>query len=70
MRNAQIKGYDILNLTQPIDWAPISTAMDEDGYGGQISLEIHYFDRTKLERSHLAADRIIKLADASRVRIS
>jgi hypothetical protein len=39
--------------------------MDEDGYKGQIGLETHYFDGTKLERSHLAMDKIIKLADAN-----
>ena len=72
MRNAQIKGHDILDPDQPIDWAPIFSAMDEDGFGGQIGLETHYFDGTKLERSHLAMDKIIKLADAnnSRSRIS
>ena len=65
MRNAQIKGHDILDPAQPIDWAPIFAAMDEDGYKGQIGLETHYFDGTKLERSHLAMDKIIKLADAN-----
>lgn len=70
MRNAQIKGHDMLDPAQPIDWAPIFAAMDEDGYGGQIGLETHYFDGTKLERSHLAMDKIVKLADANRARAS
>ena len=65
MHNAQIKGHDILDPEQPIDWAPIFAAMDEDGYSEQIGLETHYFDGTKLERSHLAMDKILKLADAN-----
>ena len=68
MRNAQIKGHDILDPVQPIDWAPIFSAMDQDGYKGQIGLETHYFDGTKLERSHLAMDKIVKLAEANAAR--
>jgi len=65
MRNAQIKGHDILDPDQRVDWVPIFAAMDEDGFAGQIGLETHYFDGTKLERSHLAMDKIVKLADAN-----
>jgi sugar phosphate isomerase/epimerase len=67
LRNVQIKGHDILDADQPIDWTPIFAALDKDGYIGQIGLETHYFDGTKLERSHLAMDKIIKLADANRM---
>jgi sugar phosphate isomerase/epimerase len=66
MKNAQIKGHDILDPEKPIDWAPIFSAMDEDGYTGRIGLETHYFDGTKLERSHLAMDKIMKLAGTPR----
>jgi sugar phosphate isomerase/epimerase len=66
MKNAQIKGHDILDLEKPLDWAPIFAAMDEDGYTGRIGLETHYFDGTKLERSHLAMDKILKLAGTPR----
>jgi L-ribulose-5-phosphate 3-epimerase len=66
MKNAQIKGHDILDPDKPIDWAPIFAAMDKDGFEGRIGLETHYFDGTKLERSHLAMDKIIKLASAPR----
>ena len=65
MRNAQIKGHDMLDPDLPLDWAPIFAAMDADGFAGQIGLETHYFDGTKLERSHLAMDKIVKLADAN-----
>jgi sugar phosphate isomerase/epimerase len=68
MRNAQIKGHDMLDPEKPLDWAPIFVAMDEDGFQGQIGLETHYFDGTKLERSHLAMDKIVKLADANAAR--
>ncbi len=66
MKNAQIKGHDILDPDKPIDWAPIFAAMDKDGYEGRIGLETHYFDGTRLERSHLAMDKILKLASAPR----
>jgi L-ribulose-5-phosphate 3-epimerase len=67
MKNAQIKGHDILDPDNPIDWTPIFTAMDKDGYEGRIGLETHYFDGTRIERSHLAMDKILKLAGAPRV---
>jgi sugar phosphate isomerase/epimerase len=67
MKNAQIKGHDILDPDKPIDWAPIFAAMDRDGFTGQIGLETHYFDGTKLERSHLAMNKILQLASSPRV---
>ena len=67
MKNAQIKGHDVLDPDKPIDWAPIFSAMEADGYSGRIGLETHYFDGTRLERSHLAMDRIMKLAASPRV---
>lgn len=66
MKNAQIKGHDILDPDKPIDWAPIFAAMDKDGFEGKIGLETHYFDGTRIERSHLAMDKILKLATAPR----
>jgi sugar phosphate isomerase/epimerase len=66
MKNAQIKGHDILDPDKPIDWTPIFAAMDKDGFEGKIGLETHYFDGTRLERSHLAMDKILKLASAPR----
>lgn len=66
MKNAQIKGHDILDPDKPIDWTPIFAAMDKDGFEGKIGLETHYFDGTRLERSHLAMDKILKLATAPR----
>jgi sugar phosphate isomerase/epimerase len=68
MKNAQIKGHDMLDPEHPIDWAPILNAMDQDGFQGKIGLETHYFDGTKLERSHLAMDKIVRLADERGVR--
>jgi L-ribulose-5-phosphate 3-epimerase len=68
MRNAQMKRHDLLDPAQPVDWAPIFAAMDQDDYQGQIGLETHYFGGTKLERSHLAMDKIIKLAGANAAR--
>jgi sugar phosphate isomerase/epimerase len=65
MKNVQIKGHDILDPEKPIDWAPILAAMDADGYQGRLGLETHYFDGTRIERSHLAMDKIVKLAEAN-----
>jgi hypothetical protein len=39
--------------------------MDADGYQGRLGLETHYFDGTRIERSHLAMDKIVKLAEAN-----
>lgn len=66
VRNAQIKGKDMLDPEKPIDWAPIFAALDRDGFAGQIGLETHYFDGTNLERAHEAMAKIVALADAGR----
>lgn len=66
LRNAQIKGHDMLDAEHPLDWGAIFAALDRDGYQGQIGLETHYFDGTNLERAHEAMAKIVKLADASR----
>lgn len=68
MRNAQIKGHDMLDPEQPIDWAPIFAAMDQDGFQGCIGLETHYFDGTRVERAHLAMEKILELADVNAAR--
>ena len=65
MRNAQIKGHDMLDPETPIDWMPIFAAMDRDGFEGCIGLETHYFDGTKIEKSHLAMEKILRIADAN-----
>lgn len=66
IKNVQIKGKDMLDEAQPLDWAAIFAALDRDGYRGQIGLETHYFDGTNLERAHEAMAKIVKLADAER----
>ena len=66
IKNVQIKGKDLLDPQQPINWTPIFAALDVDGYSGQIGLETHYSDGTNLERAHQAMDKIVNLADASR----
>ena len=59
--NVQIKGKSILDTPQHLDWPTIIRALEQDGYGGELGLETHYFDGTNIEKSHLSMAEILKL---------
>jgi sugar phosphate isomerase/epimerase len=52
--NVQMKGHSLLDPEQKLDWAGIFSALARDGYKGQVGLETHYFDGTKIEKSHMS----------------
>ncbi len=63
--NLQTKGKSLLEPSDKIDWASIFHALERDGYQGQVGLETHYFDGTKIEKSHLSMQEMLRIAETS-----
>ena len=63
--NLQTKGKSLLEATEKIDWTSIFHALERDGYQGKIGLETHYFDGTKIEKSHLSMQEMLRIAETS-----
>jgi sugar phosphate isomerase/epimerase len=64
--NVQAKGKSLVDPQQKLDWAGIFSALERDGYKGQVGLETHYFDGTNLEKSHLSTEEMIRIAELPR----
>jgi sugar phosphate isomerase/epimerase len=62
--NVQMKGHSLLDPAQKLDWAGIFSALSRDGYNGQIGLETHYFDGTKIEKSHASMREIFRILES------
>jgi sugar phosphate isomerase/epimerase len=60
----QIKGHTLLDPAQILPWGDIMKALAADGYKGQVGLETHYFDGTKIEKSHLSVVEIFRLLES------
>jgi sugar phosphate isomerase/epimerase len=63
--NVQTKGKSLLEKDQLLDWAAIFKALDHDGYQGKVGLETHYFDGTRVEKSHLSMQEMIRIVEKS-----
>ncbi len=63
--NVQTKGKSLLEASDKIDWANIFHALERDGYQGEVGLETHYFDGTKIEKSHLSMLEMLRIAEPS-----
>lgn len=62
--NVQMKGHSLLDSAQKLDWPGIFAALSRDGYSGQIGLETHYFDGTKIEKSHASMREIFRILES------
>ena len=62
--NVQVKGHTLLDPAQILDWGGIFKALAQDGYKGEIGLETHYFDGTKIEKSHKSMMEIFRLLES------
>lgn len=62
--NVQMKGHSLLDAEKKLDWAGIFQALANDGYKGQIGLETHYFDGTKIEKSHASMKEIFRILES------
>ncbi len=64
-RNVQVKGKSLLEPDQKFDWAGIFHSLDHDGYRGEIGLETHYFDGTRIEKSHLSMQEMLRITESA-----
>lgn len=63
--NVQVKGKSILKEFKDdyLDWAAIYSALEKDGYTGQIGLECHIFGEEQIRRSHQCMAEMIRIAE-------
>ena len=62
--NVQIKGKSVLKgYADWIDWAPIFTALEKNGYKEQVGLECHIFGPELIAKSHESMVEMIRLAE-------
>jgi sugar phosphate isomerase/epimerase len=63
--NVQVKGKSILKefTADFLDWAAIYSALEKDGYTGQIGLECHIFGEQLIQRSHQCMEEMIRIAE-------
>lgn len=62
--NVQIKGKSVLKQYPDwIDWAPIFSALERDGYQGQIGLECHIFGPELIAKAHESMVEMIRIAE-------
>lgn len=62
--NVQMKGHSLLDEAQKLDWPGIFQALNRDGYNGQVGLETHYFDGTKIEKSHASMREVFRILES------
>ena len=63
--NVHMHGRTFLDPEKKLDWTAIFAALDRDGYKGRAGLETHYFDGTKIEKSHLCLEQIRSITSPS-----
>jgi L-ribulose-5-phosphate 3-epimerase len=63
--NVHMHGRTFLDPEKKLDWPAIFAALDRDGYTGRAGLETHYFDGTKIEKSHLCLEHIRSITSLS-----
>ncbi len=59
--NVQFKGKSLLEPDEKLPWKEILTALDKDGFRGKAGLETHYFDGTKIEKSHRSMEELQRI---------
>ncbi len=65
VRNVQIKGKTLLDYPEHLDWKQIFSALEKDGYQGQVGLETHIFGPQLFEHSHTCLNTLKRLFEAS-----
>jgi L-ribulose-5-phosphate 3-epimerase len=62
--NVQIKGHSLLDPAKVLDWRSIFASLDRDGFKGNVGLETHYFDGTRVEKSHASMKEIKRILES------
>jgi len=58
IKHVHMHGRTLLDPEKMLDWKTIFAALVKDGFRGAAGLETHYFDGTKIEKSHLCMQRL------------
>jgi sugar phosphate isomerase/epimerase len=61
IKNVHMHGRTLLDPEKLLDWRAIFAALIRDGYAGCAGLETHYFDGTKIEKSHLCMNELLRI---------
>ncbi len=61
IKNVHMHGRTLLDPEKLLDWKAIFAALVRDGYQGCAGLETHYFDGTKIEKSHLCMNELLRI---------
>jgi sugar phosphate isomerase/epimerase len=65
IQNVHMHGRTLLDPEKILDWKSIFAQLGKDGYQGCAGLETHYFDGTKIEKSHLCMDELKRITARS-----
>ncbi len=64
IRHVHMHGKAILDPKLTLDWKAIFAQLVKDGYQGNAGLETHYFDGTKIEKSHECMKELQRITGA------
>ena len=59
--NVQVKGRQLLDYPEKLDWKPIFQTLEKDGYKGKIGLETHIFGEGQIAASHASMREILRI---------
>lgn len=66
IRHVHMHGKTLVGTKEKLDWSTIFNALVEDGYQGNAGLETHYFDGTKIAKSHDCMKELQRITGAVR----
>ena len=61
--NVQVKGKQILEFPERMDWKPVFRRLEKDGYQGKIGLETHIFGEGQIAASHAAMQELVRIVE-------
>lgn len=64
IKHVHMHGRTLLDPEKMLDWQAIFAALVRDGYQGCAGLETHYFNGTKIEKSHLSMQKLQQIFGA------
>ncbi|HYL79025.1 MAG TPA: TIM barrel protein [Bryobacteraceae bacterium] len=62
--SVHVKGKSLLDYPEHQDWPAIFTALERDGFQGNVELETHIFGEQQVAASHASMKEIVRLLDA------
>lgn len=65
IEHVHMHGRTLLDPEKILDWRTIFAALVQDGFKGKAGLETHYFDGTKIEKSHLCMKELQRITGAA-----